>query len=93
MLGADYFKSLHPRNSLVAQWVKDPVLSLLWHRFSPWHGTSACHRPDQKKKKKKKTYCVLVKCNTCRFSNNVQKCAGYFNQSHLRVVFVSSFLF
>ena len=64
MLGADYFKSLHPRNSLVAQWVKDPVLSLLWHRFSPWHGTSACHRPDQKKKKKKKTYCVLVKCNT-----------------------------
>ena len=25
-----------PRSSLVAQWVKDPALSLLWHKFDSW---------------------------------------------------------
>ena len=25
-------------SSLVAQWVKDPASSLLWHRFGPWPG-------------------------------------------------------
>ena len=25
-----------PWNSLVAPWVKNPALSLLWHRFDPW---------------------------------------------------------
>ena len=33
-----------PGSSLVAQWVKDPTLSLpwlclLWHGFEPWPGT------------------------------------------------------
>ena len=27
---------------LVVQWVKDPVLSMLWLRFDPWPGTSIC---------------------------------------------------
>ena len=35
--------------------VKDPVLSLLWHRFDPCLGTSACSRHGQKKKKKEKS--------------------------------------
>ena len=26
------------RSSLVAQWVKDPMLSLLWCEFDPWPG-------------------------------------------------------
>ena len=44
----------------MAQQVKDLVLSRLWlwlqlwHRFDPWHRTSACLRSSQKKKKKKK---------------------------------------
>ena len=42
------------RSCLVAQWVKDPALSLLWCRFDPWPGNSACHRHGQKEKKKKK---------------------------------------
>ena len=29
------------QNSLVAQRVKDLVLSLLWHKFNPWPRTSA----------------------------------------------------
>ena len=28
---------IKPRSSLVAQWIKDLVLSLLWPRFHPWH--------------------------------------------------------
>ena len=24
------------QSSLVAQWVKEPVWSLMWHRFNPW---------------------------------------------------------
>ena len=50
------------RNSLVAQWVKDPVLSLwwwlqslLWCGLIPDLGTSTCPRCGQKKKKKKKS--------------------------------------
>ena len=48
-------------SSLVASWVKDPALSLLWCRFNPRPGTSECHGLGQKKpwtqettKKKKK---------------------------------------
>ena len=47
-------------SSLVAQQVKDPVLSLLWlwlllwHRSSPWPGNLACHGLCQQKLKKKK---------------------------------------
>ena len=47
-------------SSLVVERVKDQVLSLhwpgwlLWHEFDPWPGTSTCHRPGQKKRKKKK---------------------------------------
>ena len=49
------FKSLR-MSSLVAQQVKDPVLSLLWLRLLcclgtiPGLGTSTCHRHSQKKK-------------------------------------------
>ena len=48
------------QNSLVAQWVKDPALSLqkpeslLWYRFDPWPGNFHMLRAWQKKKKKKK---------------------------------------
>ena len=44
------------RSFLVAQWIKDPVLSLLWLRLLlgvgsiPGHETSACHRCGQKTK-------------------------------------------
>ena len=37
------------------QWVKDLVLSLLWHGLISVLGTSACHGCVAKKKKKKKT--------------------------------------
>ena len=37
----------------MAQWVKDPVLSLLWHRFNPWPRDFS-HAPDAARKKKKK---------------------------------------
>ena len=30
-------------SSLVAQWVKDQALSLLWHEFSPWPGNYHGH--------------------------------------------------
>ena len=38
----------------MAQWVKDPVLSLLWRRFDPWPGNFCVPTAGQKKKKKKK---------------------------------------
>ena len=31
-----WMKESDEKNSLVAQWVKDLGLSLLWHEFSPW---------------------------------------------------------
>ena len=34
---------------MVAQWLKDPALSLLWHRFNP--GTGNCHMPRMQPKK------------------------------------------
>ena len=52
------FKNERHRVPLMAQQVKDPVLSLLWLRsllwleFNPWPQT-ACLKGDQKKKKKK----------------------------------------
>ena len=36
----------------MAQWVKDPVLSLLWRRFDPWPGNF--HMPQARPKKKVK---------------------------------------
>ena len=45
------------RSSLVAQWVKDPAVSLQqlrslwWHEFDFASGVSTCHRPRKKKKK------------------------------------------
>ena len=44
------------RSSLVAHWVKDPVLSLIWLRsllcckFDPWQRNLQCHGLSQKKK-------------------------------------------
>ena len=45
------------RSSLVVQWVKDPVLSLLWHGFNPWPRSGGCSplSPGGGKKKKPKT--------------------------------------
>lgn len=37
----------------VAPWVKDPVLLLLWLRFSPLVQELPCNRRGQKKKEKK----------------------------------------
>ena len=42
------------RSSLVAQWVKDPVLLLLWLRFNPWPRNLTHHGCTFKKRKKKK---------------------------------------
>ena len=39
------------RSSLVAQWVKDPMLLQLWHRFDPWPVNF--HKPWVWPKKKK----------------------------------------
>ena len=36
-------------SSQVAQWVKDLVLSLLWHRFDPWPGNFYMPWPKEKK--------------------------------------------
>ena len=38
------------RSSLVAQWFKDPVLSLPWHRFDPWPGNFCMLKARPKKK-------------------------------------------
>ena len=37
-------------SSLVAQWVKDWALSLLWHGFNSRPGTSSCGEQGQKNK-------------------------------------------
>ena len=48
------------RSSPVAQWVKDPVLSLQelgslqWHGFSPWHRNFHMPQVQQKKKRKER---------------------------------------
>ena len=53
------------RSSLVAQWVKDPVKSLvwlgllLWLRFNPWSGNFHLPQAGKKKKKKGKTKAII----------------------------------
>ena len=39
----------------MAQWVKDPVLSLLWYKFDPWLGNFCLPRLQSKKPNKNKT--------------------------------------
>ena len=39
-------------SSLVAQWVKDLALSLLWCQFDPWNFHRLQVQPKKKKKKK-----------------------------------------
>ena len=39
-------------SSLVAQWVKDLALALLWHRFDPWLRSFWMPQVQPKKKKK-----------------------------------------
>ena len=55
-------KEIEFQSSPVAQWVKDPVLSLqwlgllLWHRFDPWPGDlshTVCTTRKKKEKEKK----------------------------------------
>ena len=61
---ASKIKIKKQRNSLVAQQVKDPVLSLLWlgsllwYRFNPWLGT--CMLWPKKRKKKAEIKCSIV---------------------------------
>ena len=43
-------------NSLVAQWVKDPMLSLLWHELLVWYGFDPWPKKKKKKKKKEEVY-------------------------------------
>ena len=47
-------KEVKKRNSLVAQWVKDLALSVLWHGFALWLENATCCRCSLKKKKKRK---------------------------------------
>ena len=47
----NFIKITKVQSSLVAQQVKDPVLSLLWLRFHPYPGNLCC----QKKKQKSRT--------------------------------------
>ena len=47
-------KEVKKRNSLVAQWVKDLALSVLWHGFALWLENATCCRCSLKKKRKKK---------------------------------------
>ena len=37
-------------SSLVAQWVKDLVLSLLWPRFDPWLGNFCLHQGAKRRR-------------------------------------------
>ena len=54
-------------SSLVAQWAKDPALSLLWLRFDPWPGKF--HMPwERQKKKKKKKKAPRSKHKKCLFA-------------------------
>ena len=50
------FEKTHTKGSLVAQWVKDLALSLLWLRFDPRPGNFHIPPVQPKKKKEKKTY-------------------------------------
>ena len=64
-------------SSLVAQQVKDPALSLLWHRFDPWPGNfRMLWAWPKKKKKKKKNHKVLCSEDT-DFSLRVFGAAGW----------------
>ena len=51
------FEKTHTKGSLVAQWVKDLALSLLWLRFDPRSRTF--HTPPVQPKKKKKKENIL----------------------------------
>ena len=54
-------KGVTPRSSLAARWVKDPVLSLLWHGLIPGPGTSVClgtAKQNKTKQRKCLIYCL-----------------------------------
>ena len=40
----------------MVQWVKDPLLAQLWHRFNPWPRNFHMFQMQPKKKKKKKSW-------------------------------------
>ena len=56
------------QSSQVAQWVKDPALSPLWHRSLLWHGFDTwpreiLHAAGTAKKKTKYSFlCMRVRC-------------------------------
>ena len=72
------FTKRKTRSSPVAQWVKDPVLSLkwpgslLWHRFDPCPGNFCMLQvwPKKKKKKERKTK-ILKKKKTHTITNHL----------------------
>jgi len=57
-------------SSLVAQQVKHPALSLLWHRFEPWHGKICILQAWPKKKKKKKSLSLCYKLSDVEFTKS-----------------------
>ena len=65
---------------MVTQWVKDPALPLLWHRFHnwPWELLHATAKP---KKKKPQILIFLVSFHSRHVSNNssVYDISSYWN--------------
>ena len=60
----------------MAQWVKDPVLSLLWLRFAPWPGNFCMSQVWPPKKKKWRSLVLQqVKDLTCHCSG-LDHCCG-----------------
>ena len=67
------------RSSLVAEGVKDPVLSLPWHRFDPWPGNFCMLKARPKKKNERKQHHTLYlarrKRRSCR--HQLSKCCWH----------------
>ena len=71
-----------PRSSLMAQWVMDLALSLLWLRlllwlgFYPWPGNFYMPQEQPKKKRKKKRKKVSPDCSVCASSACASGCSS-----------------
>ena len=64
----------------MAQWVKDPALSLLWHGFNPWPG-EFLHSPGlaknkTKNKKKQSSQCGSAVINPSSIHEDVGSIPG-----------------
>ena len=81
-----------PWRSLVAQWVKGPVLSLLWCRFDSGQGTCACLCCGQKKGRgvggggglggeRKKMFKLKKKLRNCSEAFQIRKDFGFLSST------------